>query len=288
MSIWPETLVNEIARRRCVIVVGSGISAQSKAASGVSPPTWKDFLEKCNQKLTGGPRDNITKAISQGDLLHACEWLQKAHDSGWSEELRNAFSSPRFLPSESHKIIAKLDTRIVFSLNFEDILDRAFQEVHAGTHVTKRYYDEDVEEFLRGRKRYLVKVHGTLDQVNKIIFTQKQYSEARVKHAAFYNAFNSALMSNTFLFLGAGIQDPDINLMLENYNFTYIESHPHYFLSASDVHEDLKGSLRTNRNLKVIQYDKIDASYSGLPLALEELLKLVDEAREDLAKNSEW
>lgn len=141
---------------------------------------------------------------------------------------------------------------------------------------------------MRGSGRYLVKVHGTLDEVEKIIFTQRQYSEARVKNAAFYNAFNSALMSNTFLFLGAGTQDPDINLVLENYNFTYSKSHPHYFLSASDLHTDLKNSLRSNRNLQVIEYDKVDLTYSGLPKALEELLGLVDEARQELSKSSEW
>jgi hypothetical protein len=48
------------------------------------------------------------------------------------------------------------------------------------------------------------------------------------------------------------------------------------------MHEDQKGSLRANRNLQVIEYDKIDSSYSGLPTFLGELLTLVDEAREEL------
>jgi hypothetical protein len=288
MTIWPDILVREIARRRCVIVVGSGVSAQAKGADGISPPTWKDFLKNCNNKLHDGPRGNITSAIDQGDLLHACEWLLKGHDAQWSEHLRAAFSAPRFLPSESHKIIARLDTRIVFSLNFEDILDRAFHDITGGTCITKRYYDDGVAEFLRGHGRYLVKVHGALDEVDKIIFTQKQYSEARIKYAAFYNTFNSALMSNTFLFLGAGTKDPDINLVLENYNFTYSKSYPHYFLSASDFHDDLKGSLRANRNLEVIEYDKIDENHSGLPEALNTLLNLVEEARGEISNKYSW
>jgi len=173
-------------------------------------------------------------------------------------------------------------------LNFEDILDRALQEVHGGTCVTKRYYDNGVSEFLRGTDRYLVKVHGSLDEIDKIIFTQRQYAEARIKSSPFYNAFDSALMTHTFLFLGAGTRDPDINLVLENQNFTYSESHPHYFLTSSGIHQDMKHSLRSNRNLQVIEYEKIDDAHSGFPIVLQNLLELMERQRQELATNLDW
>ncbi|MEL7527498.1 MAG: SIR2 family protein, partial [Pseudomonadota bacterium] len=208
---------------------------------------------EANNELPGGPQAHITSALRDGDLLNACEWLQQKYGHNWTARLRTAFSAPRFVPANAHNVIARLDTRIVFSLNFEDILDRALQGVHGGTCVTKRYYDDGVSEFLRGTERYLVKVHGSLDETNKLIFTQRQYAEARITAAPFYNAFDSALMTHTFLFLGAGYRDPDINLVLENQNFTYSESHPHYFFAAAGLHADLKSSLRTNRNLQVIE-----------------------------------
>jgi SIR2-like domain len=161
--------------------------------------------------------------------------------------------------------------------------------VHGGTCVTKRYYDEGVSEFLRGTDRYLVKVHGSLDETEKIIFTQRQYAEARIKAAAFYNAFDSALMTHTFLFLGAGTRDPDINLVLENQNFTYSRSHPHYFLAPTgSMHQDLKNSLRSNRNLEVVEYDRINDNHFGFVQAITTLLELVEVEREALAKTLEW
>jgi SIR2-like domain len=288
MVDWPEDLIRDIARRRCVIVVGSGVSAQSVGKNGIRPPTWRDFLKKCNDSMKGGALSHITKAIEGGDLLHACEWLQVRYEHTWTKTLRDAFSAPHFSPSEAHKTIARLDARILFSLNFEDILDRAVQEIHGGTCVTKRYYDEGVSEFLRGTDRYLIKVHGSLDEIEKIIFTQRQYAEARVKSAAFYSAFDSALMTNTFLFLGAGTQDPDINMILENQNFTYSKIHPHYFLAADGMHEDLKKSLRSNRNISVIEFKKKDDNYSGFIDAISELLVLVEEKRENLATSLGW
>ncbi|WP_430512939.1 hypothetical protein [Pannonibacter phragmitetus] len=185
MVEWPEELVRDIARRRCVLVVGSGVSRQAIGKDGIRPPTWEQFLRSANDDLAGGPEEHIAKAISDGDLLHACEWLQQKYDHNWSTRLRNSFMGPRFAPAEVHRTIALLDVRIIFSLNFEDIFDRALQDVHAGTCVKKHYYDEGVSEFLRGTERYLVKVHGTLDEVHKLIFNQKQYAQARVAAAPF-------------------------------------------------------------------------------------------------------
>jgi hypothetical protein len=288
MVEWPKDLVRDIARRRCVLVVGSGVSRQAVGNDGARPPTWDSFLRLANQELQGGAQDHITAAINEGDLLNACEWLQQKYDHNWTARLRAAFSAPRFAPAEVHKSIGRLDTRIIFSLNFENIIDAALQEVHGGTCVTKRYYDEGVSEFLRGTERYLVKVHGSLDETGKLIFTQKQYAEARIKAAPFYNAFDSALMTHTFLFVGAGYRDPDINLVLENQNFTYSEAHPHYFLAAAGLHDDMKRSLRANRNLQVIEYEKLDDDHSGFPQAIEKLLELVEMEREELSRSLDW
>ncbi|WP_430512938.1 SIR2 family protein [Pannonibacter phragmitetus] len=95
-------------------------------------------------------------------------------------------------------------------------------------------------------------------------------------------------MTHTFLFIGAGHRDPDINLILENQNFTYNRVHPHYFLAAEGLHSDLKRSLRENRNLQVIEYNKIDEYHSGFPVAMAELLALVEAYRQKLVSNLEW
>lgn len=288
MVEWPKTLVRDIARRRCVIVVGSGVSRQARGAKGEIPPTWNSFLEDCNLSAPGGPREHITSAIAQGNLLDACEWLQRLYDHDWTAKLRDAFSAPKYAPSDVHRNICRLDTRIVFSLNFDDILDRAIQEIYAGTCVKKSYYDDDVSEFLKGVDRYLVKVHGSLDNTGKMIFTQKQYARARIRASAFYNAFDSALMTHTFLFLGAGRRDPDINLVLENQNFTYSDSYPHFFLSAAGMNQDEKLSLRSNRNLQVIEYDPINEEHSGFGAAIEQLLAEVEEQKSHISEYQLW
>lgn len=48
---WPEDLVLELARKKCVLFLGSGISANAVDADGHHPPTWRQFLEEGKNKV---------------------------------------------------------------------------------------------------------------------------------------------------------------------------------------------------------------------------------------------
>jgi hypothetical protein len=285
---WSE-VVPDLARRRTVLVLGSGISRHSMNSAGAKPPMWKDFLVQaladCPDKADVAP---IDQAIKEGDYLHASEWLKKRYDSRWRQYLRNTFSIPGFAPAEIHQQILNLDCRIVFTMNFDDIYERHADSVHRGSYIVKNYYDDDVEEFLRGSGRYIVKVHGNLNTATNLIFTQKEYSQARISNAAFYQAFDAALLSHTFIFFGCGITDPDLNLLLENQNFRYQEQAPHFFVTSQGFNQDRKNSLRENRNLKVLEYDPVDKGHSGLVKELEVLNLAVESERFELTKSSNW
>lgn len=248
---------------------------------------WKEFLTQaavdCPDKAN---MDVIREALDAGDYLHACEWLKKRWDSRWRNYLRDTFATPGYAAAEIHEQILKLDSRIVFTLNFDGIYERHADSIHRGSHIVKNYYDEDVEEFLRGPGRYIVKVHGSLDRATNLIFTQKEYSKARVTNTAFYQAFDAALLTHTFIFLGCGISDPDINLLLENQNFRYQEQAPHFFVTSHGFNVDRKQSLRESRNLKVLEYDPLDEGHSGLVRELETLNLAVEAERFELANST--
>lgn len=264
---WPSSLIRDIARRKVVIVIGSGVSRHALGYDeNKRPPTWPDFLNMAMESLSDNENvDHIKDAINSGDLLHACEWLKNRYDEDWPRFLRSQFSDPRYTPGELHRLIAFLDARIVFSLNFDEIYENGSRDVNDASQFVKNYYDSDVCEFLRGDNRYVVKVHGSISSPARLIFTQKDYAEARVKNSMFYSAFDAALMTHTFLFIGCGHSDPDVNLLLENQAFSMLPgtTEPHYFLTHKNVSQDLKKSLRENRNLKVLSYKKMTISIPG-------------------------
>lgn len=289
---WPQNLVDDLARRRAILVLGSGVSRHGLGADGVSkPPVWKAFLsEGLREVSSASDCSHIDEAIKNGDFLHACEWLKRKFDENWVAYLRRKFVAPKYQPGRLHELIARLDARVVFSLNFDEIYENKSREINETSQFVKNYYDDDVAEFLRGEARYVVKLHGTLASPSNLIFTQEEYSRARAKFGWFYRAFDAALMTHTFIFVGCGYGDPDVNLLLENQAFEPVQGavNPHYFLTSEGMSEDLTVSLRRNRNLKVLSYDKVDQDHSGLIRAFEDLYEKVEEARTELAENGNW
>lgn len=285
---WPAPLLADIARRRSVLVLGSGVSRQSANSAGERPPIWKAFLEQaladCPQADTGA----IADALKNNDLLHACEWLKANYDEQWNPYLRRTFLEPGFEAAQIHRELLQLDSRVVFSLNFDSIYEDFAKSIKPGSVITRHYYDRGATEDLRGLGRYVVKVHGSIDVPEKLIFNQKDYAEARVKYSAFYQSFDAALMTHTFLFIGAGYSDPDVNLILENQAFSFPTASPHYIIRPAGDHVEMKESLRKNRNLKTIEYDPIDANHSGLVTVVEDLRKQVEDARIDLQTSTNW
>lgn len=257
------------------------------------PPLWRPFLKdslEAIEKETQEQFPHIRTAIEEGDLLHACEWIKNKYKDSWVDHLRGVFLTPVFAPAPIHSALIALDQRVIFSLNFDDILERCAANVGANAFLTKRYCDNDIAEFLRGDGRYIVKVHGSLNNPDELIFTQGEYAKARAKNAVFYSAFDAALLTHTFLFVGCGYSDPDLALLLENQAFrsTTQNEPPHYFLATKGVHADLKHSLQVNRNLQVVEYDPIDAQYSGLVNELHALNDEIEAARVTLIETMNW
>lgn len=290
MVNWPETLVRDLARRNAVIVIGSGVSKHARSPQGQRPPVWKEFLRSALEVSPGEDKHHIQDAIETGDLLHACEWLKKRSDEDWTPFLRAKFRDPIYQAGEIHRLIVQLDSRIVFSLNFDNIYENAANLAGENAYIVKHYYHDDVCEFLRGEGRYIVKLHGDLDSPQNLIFTQRDYAIARTRNSGFYSAFDAALLTKTFLFIGCGYQDPDVNLLLENqaFGFPGNTDSPHYFLTANGVNNDLVQSLRGNRNLKTITYEPVDELHSGLILELQQLVEAVEARRILLTETLNW
>ena len=57
-DIWPDNLVEELAYRRCLIFLGSGISATAKNDAGESPDTWGAFLNNVKLKMKNPSEDD--------------------------------------------------------------------------------------------------------------------------------------------------------------------------------------------------------------------------------------
>ncbi|MBH9965989.1 SIR2 family protein [[Bacillus] enclensis] len=288
MIDWPHQLIKDIARRRTVLFLGSGISRNSINQQGNRPPTWEDFLRKAVNTLNG-ETEHIKTLLDEKDYLTACEIIyDKLGAHSFNEFALESFMRPGFEKHRIHEAIFKLDSRIVATPNVDKIYDTFANQESRGTIMVKNYYDNDLADKLRSEDRMIIKVHGTIELPDKMIFTRKQYTTAKYKNSAFYKLLDSLALTHTFIFLGCGLNDPDIRLILENYAHLYPNSRPHYMVTSSEsINDDLKRSIRVNANLELLSYSSMN-NHKELCTSLEYLAGLVEEERDRISENQNW
>jgi SIR2-like domain len=282
---WPPALVQAIARRRAVVLIGSGVSANARTDAGAQPPTWGEFLKNSYKKL-GRRIPHIASALTRYSYLEACDYLKGEYKERWPEVIRESFVTPQFRPSDIHKAIFDLDCRIVASLNFDKIYETYAIPASENTIVVKNYYDDDVRQTVAGTDRYIIKPHGTVDTISRMIFTLDDYAHARIKHSSFYEMMTALLHTHTFLCIGCGLSDPDMKLIFEDYRYKYSES-PHYITLPSPLSTAEAALIQKTRGLNVLNYSPKD-HHKELTKSLFELGEAVSLKRDEIAELQSW
>lgn len=295
MITWPKNLIEDLASRRAVIFFGSGVSRNSKGENDKQPESWWKFLEnikieaKRQRKIKKDDLPSIERLMSENDLLSVCDILKSAIGrEEFVKKVRQEFKEPKYKAAEIHQYIHKLDLRTVITPNFDEIYDNYASNASGGTSTVKHYKDVDLAESLRGNERLIVKIHGTVSRPNELIFTRGEYAKARNEYRSFYSLIESLLRTHTFLFLGCGLSDPDIRLLLEDYAYSFSHSRQHYFAIASDALGPVSSEvIGKSLNLEFIKYSSQD-NHRELTTELGKLAELVERERAKLAEKQLW
>jgi hypothetical protein len=176
----------------------------------------------------------------------------------WTPFILYALRSPNFQVDEIHKLIFQLDQRLVFTTNVDEIFDNYVRQETSNNFTVKSYYDDDASVFLRNPDQYLIKLHGCVTKPSQMIFTQTDYASARSKFSNFYDAIAAGFLAHTVLFIGCGLQDPDIRILLENNKFGFPHLSPHYLILPRKLHEDEIATNLESKNLKILSYSAKD------------------------------
>ena len=105
---WGSNIVLDIARRQCVLYLGSGVSHNSKNAAGDHPMTWREFLLKGSERgcLNNKQKKEIKDKVKTGDYLLACELLKRyLGNDDFTDLLEESFKKPQFSEADIHKEI---------------------------------------------------------------------------------------------------------------------------------------------------------------------------------------
>ncbi|EJK2882236.1 SIR2 family protein [Salmonella enterica subsp. enterica serovar Infantis] len=287
MINWPDSLIDELAARRCVIFIGSGTSASATIKGPnnetISPPTWdrllEILLEKCHEDQDGS-KEKANELLQNQKYLDCAELIRHncMQPADYNRSIESIFSG--YNPTEIHKAVLSLDQKIVFTTNFDRIYEHlCLRDEGRDGYVALNYYDDGLIARMRSPKRIIVKVHGCAGTPEHTILTKSDFFKARSKYPGFFSALESIFLTHTILFIGYSVNDPEIQLILENNIITYPSDNPHYATMSKGMHRTMIAAFKKTNNISVLEYDSAD-NHIQLVESLKELCVQVEDRRQ--------
>lgn len=277
---WPTNLIEELAYRRCVLFLGSGISATATNDSGESPDTWSSFLNKIKGLMKNPSQSDISfveDMLGEKNYLMALQAIYDLCDTGeYSDYLKRTYLRKHYNPSPVHQLIKELDSKVVITTNFDKIYETACSQ--QGYLVFDYTETRSIIGGLKSPENIIIKAHGSINDTEKIVFTSQQYYRTQEQYPDFYRLLSAFFLTHTVVFLGYSLQDPDINLLLQFLHNTANTSCPHYLVAPKGNKTQLIKHWRNTYNVSLLEYGN---DYSCLYSELETLRDAVIQLREE-------
>jgi hypothetical protein len=278
MFYWPEPLIAEIAQRRCIAFIGAGFSRFSTGDGGLHPPGWPDFLQHLKAKMhTPAQRAIVDQLVAKERYLDAAEIIRSdVKDPEYNAFLQQELRDPSFQPAKVHELLRDLDLSIVVTTNYDTIYEDCCRAGKAASlYNTLRYHDTGLMDDIRSTRKVIIKAHGCVLSQQKTILSRSSYFKARQDFPSFFQILDSLFTTNTLLFIGYGMGDPDIQMILENIALKTPSACPHYVVTEAGVHPALMAAMQKSYNLQFLEHDagQYVQIEKGLATLLPEVVK---------------
>lgn len=280
---WPEKLIDRILADDWVLIVGAGLSRQASNGDG-RPQSWVGLLNGLAGRFAeGSSKALVDDLIGVGQYLDAAEVVkQSAVESGkqadFLEAIRSATDGPTgnsFKPGELHfQLIESLAPRLIVTTNYDKVIERASED---GYNV-HRPGDRNLGADVRMGTPALVKPHGTVDDVSKIVLTRSDYVQIRHEASEMYKVMEAVFLTKTCFFIGYSFQDPDLMLLLESSFAGKGRVGAHYWLAPDNGPTYLRQLFQQHYGVEMVTYSHED-DHSEMNRMLEALCLTVSGQR---------
>ncbi|HDS6497323.1 TPA: SIR2 family protein [Enterobacter asburiae] len=282
---WPESLAREIAENRCIFHLGSGLSCQSTDDDGNRPLSWPGLLNELKDRTLQDPSmvSLVDDFLAEKKLLDAAEIIRtKGRSDEFNRIIKNEFFDKNFNISESHRIIVEISPKIIATTNYDSIIENALMEkAGRNSFVSFEHTTNGLIDAVKSPSTILIKFHGCAQHPRDIILSRSDYFKLRDRFSVSFDILTALYKINSVVFIGCGIEDPDINLLLENIRLQAGESSPSYALVGSlSYAAKIKETIKTQYNIELILYPQNHVNdHSNFERVLAELNEKVLEVK---------
>lgn len=198
----PHELVESFQRGDAILFVGAGLSI------GAGLPGWLDLVRPLAESV------DVTLPMSEDDLLpdHVLTVAQHYENRfgrrALVDHLRSALDTLNLHPTPVHRLAMSLPVRIVYTTNYDDLIERTLRDV--GRHPNLIIDEEDLA-FWREDRVQVIKLCGDRDRPESMLITQRDFNTYFTRRPRLVERLRVSLESGTPLFLGYSMQDPFFN-----------------------------------------------------------------------------
>lgn len=114
--------------------------------------------------------------------------------------------------TENHRLITVLPIKTVWTTNYDQLLEHAYQET--GKRPDVKIKQEDLAVTIPNRDVTIYKMHGDFSQPQNAVLTKEDFETYNEHRALFSEKLKGDLIEKTFLFLGFSCTDPNIDYIL--------------------------------------------------------------------------
>ena len=198
-------LKQQLANGEVCAFVGAGLSV------GAGLPGWYDLISQLSQRI--GYKLAPAEWATSDTLIDAAQaYVNSQGLNSLITFLRRNLDSLGKSPTAAHQALARLPIKLVFTANYDDLLERAFRDAGRRVNlVTKDTYIPYIEQ--GGNVVNVLKLWGDLDQPELIVLTREQYGRFFLERPQLVKLLEVQLGLSTMLYLGWSHRDPHFNLI---------------------------------------------------------------------------
>ncbi len=208
---YPIELINDIRLRNVVPFIGTGYSIPS----GI--PSWNQLItELINELNDEYGADDIEILYNNGiiDNLDAPEIYNILNKGKFKLKKMIKDKIDKNLESnEFHHYLYQFYFDTIITTNYDKLIEDHY--LKSGSSINKIWKNKQLAFFDDKRSTQLIKIHGTIEDVESVVLSLSDYKNYIKKHKPIYSVISSFFLTKSILFLGFSLQDPNIIKLLE-------------------------------------------------------------------------
>lgn len=185
--------------------IGAGLSMQFKL------PSWSKLIDIIAKQL--GYEPEVFKLSGNDYQLAEYYVATKGGIGPLRSEMDRLFnpSDKVIRSSRAHKALVEMKPPIIYTTNYDRIIERAFQ-----LHKVRCHTISSIDDIATAPSKvtHIVKFHGTFDNDSSLVLTESSYFDRLEFESALDIKLRSDMLGKCLLFIGYSLNDINIRYML--------------------------------------------------------------------------